>query len=67
MYGLSHSNHHTEFMTKLMTEEKTKFAEMVAEVKTHVDAGLTRLTQVRKMRTLKKKVTPEQLTVGMTV
>ena len=67
MYGLSHSNHHTEFMTKFMTEEKTKLAEMVAEVKTHVDAGLTRLTQVRKMRTLQKKVTPEQLTVGMTV
>ena len=67
MYGLSHSNHHTEFMTKFTTEEKTKLAETVAEVKTHVDAGLTRLTQVRKMRTLKKKVTPEQLTVGMTV
>jgi hypothetical protein len=54
-------------MTRFIAEEKSKLTEMVAQVKVHVDAGLTRLTQARKIRALKKKVTPEKLTVGMTV
>ena len=58
---------HTEFMTRFIAEEKSKLTDMVAQVKVHVDAGLTRLTQARKIRALKKKVTPEKLTVGMTV